>query len=61
MPRSERAQYHTEPKLEFTNGVPSDKEGNDGDKRFCHIPDKVLYHFVKFHGKWMSSHVYEET
>ena len=61
MPRSERAQYHTEPKLEFTTGIPSDREGNDGDKRFCSIPDKGLYHFVKYQGKWMSSPVYEET
>jgi hypothetical protein len=62
MPRNERAlQHKTEPRLEFFRGIPSDKEGQDGDKRFCYIPDKGLYHYVRYLGKWMSSPVYEET
>ena len=62
MPRNERAlQHKTEPRLEVFRGIPSDKEGQDGDKRFCYIPDKGLYHYVRYLGKWMSSPVYEET
>ena len=45
----------------IVKGAPSPNEGSDGDKRYSYVPNKGLFHFIKYNGKWHSSAVYEEN
>jgi len=41
-------------------GAPGKRDGTDGDKRYSYVPNKGLFHFVKYNGQWHSSPLYEE-
>ena len=42
-------------------GAPGKRDGTDGDKRYSYVPNKGLFHFVKYNGQWHSSPLYEEN